>query len=374
MAEFLYTASDTHGRRVNSRVESPNLAAARTTLEHAGWIDIVFHETELNHAVRQSLGLRSHSLQPDQAVTQTRAQGVLASLWNSLRGTPPLRLVIALSVGLMLGFALLLLPDAWEGRVRWLLVLAWLTLLLMPVIVIRSVIRAAGVARWDRVKRRIRLLKFHALVFPTRIGVATDFYWAKALAFEGRLPEALQHIEKYRGGSMPEVVFLIELGDVYSKSQDEEMSLECQRMAVERGTGSSLEIIGYAFALAYPSRRTQEARAWLESLANREITPMGAYWKRMCEGVILHDEGAYSEAERALDSAIQLGQPWEKSSPILATILRAHRGLCLVELGRVVDGLPLLTGSIPMLEAHREVDLLGRCRSVLAAHEPPAPE
>lgn len=377
MPQFMFRGKDPQGQACHDYVDATNLGQARYKLEIRGYRDIEFYTDEnapdIEKAMLSGTGIKKDDLAQWTAAEEAAAQkrsGAVAKLWWAFKQ----HLVF-------LGPLLIWNWFSWRGErpfgwgdwIGFALSSMYFVLFLMmvsPMVVFDQLLQAsawcdwAAVRRWTKVARVLRKM--------TRTGIPElelQIREAYALAAEGRLPEALSHMEAVRGNAdLSEAMYFARLSTVYEYAGDYAAMVRCAEASAAKSSGGAGEWIDLATARIRRLCDVPGAKAALEHIEGKEIPILAAAALARCKGMIACEEGIHLEARELFHKA-QSGMAEHAANPLLQNWIaetKAYLAISLAALGERDAARRCVAESAKLLEASKEFALLRRCREAVA--------
>lgn len=376
MPQFVFRGRNPDGADCTERVEAPDLARARFTLEVRGYREIEFYSDENLPLIERALGSQTQVADDDDdlwtaedEVDCYRRKGFWAKLWWSFRQhlaiLGPLLLVNVLSVrsGSLAWYD-------WAGFAATWLYLVYFALLAAPSLVFDQLLEASVWRDWKAVRFWIAVAR--AMRSVTRTGIPEielQIRSAYADAAEGKLDVALAKMEQVRKNpNLAEPLYLGRLASVYEHARDYATMLRLTELAAEKGIGGVSEWLDVANARLRRANDVEGAKLALAKTEGKEMPILAAVLHERCLGLIALEDGRYAEARQHFEKATaalqqHLGNPlvqewiWETNAFLV---------LALSAMGEKAEARRIFRGIVRWLEATKEEQLLDRCLQALA--------
>jgi hypothetical protein len=189
---------------------------------------------------------------------------------------------------------------------------------------------------------------------------------AGASAAEGKLEEALRLVAPFeKDPRVAKGSWFGRVAGIYQLAKDFDGMSRCQKAAVEQGSGSAGELIGYACGLVQHHRNAIGAREVLALAKEKEITDLAARYVAFCEGMIAIEEGDYSGAQKSLVQALIMAAS-HSEQPLTqgwVVVVKAYLCIATAHLRDKTKARQLLREAEPLLIVRREEELLERCKA-----------
>jgi tetratricopeptide (TPR) repeat protein len=196
------------------------------------------------------------------------------------------------------------------------------------------------------------------------------FREAYALAAEGKLPEALEYMEKIRVKfPMARHLFLGRVASVYQHAGEFDKQLACAREALEAGPKRSLEWVDFATCLAWRDRDIAGAKEALNQARKFEMAEIVKAATLKCSGLIALADRDFARAHDDLRLAV-VGLTEHASTPLgecLTTETKALLAVAAAYLGRYDEAKALWGQAEPILKARKESWVIGKYAEAIAS-------
>jgi hypothetical protein len=362
---FVFQASDSRGKPVTAEIEAENLDEAKILLTKGGFNRIKFLSSDNVQAVRAATF--AGSARNGEVVPRITPRFDLES---RKRRTVRHKILWAVGkhmvyLGPLLGFNALSLirvgPFRFEDKLGFACTagyLVWMTIKLTPMVCYHQLLDACMWKDWKRMRRHVRLWRLASRVRRVKVGeydVATREVYA--LAAEGRLPEALEQMERIRVTyPIARHIFLGRLASVYMYAGEFDKQRACAHEALEAGPKRSLEWVDYATLLAWRGHDIAGAKEALNQARKFEMAEIVKAAALRCSGIIALADRDFARAHDDLRLAV-VGLTEHASTPVgefLTTEAKAFLAVAAAHLGRHDEAKAIWGQVEPVLKARKD--------------------
>jgi tetratricopeptide (TPR) repeat protein len=224
-------------------------------------------------------------------------------------------------------------------------------------------LRAIGHAEWDKALRLIPEIQLP--LSPVELPTLK----AQALAGLGELDDALMTIDDLADNpDLPRYLYWMVQSVIYQEAQSPEKLLGALQQAHELAPTMSLPMIAYAGMLISTRRDVNLARDLLRRAKRQAISLSAMPYLHHAEGLLALHEGRTAEAVESLSNAVRLYEPyvrWNQSLLQIDARMRSRFCLALAASGDTNAAKQQFRIAKPILEAHRDEDLLRKCEEAI---------
>jgi tetratricopeptide (TPR) repeat protein len=363
--EYLITGRNRRGRRVTQIVRAASGDEAAATFGAQGYTEVVLHTDDVSAPLVKASA--AAGLTPsEQVAIRTMGEGrrFLFFAWKSYRTIWPVTFLALAMIGLrlasrslagleVLALAVLLFPPG---------VHIYLSLFGAGSVYLR-LLRAVGRARWEEALRLVPRVKLP--LSPVELPLLK----ARALAGGGRLPEALAELDRATAGpSYPRYLYWLSQSIIYLDARELEKGLSALAQAHELAPQIPLIAVSYASRLLAVRRDVGRARVLVAEARRHAIADWTVPFFLNADGAIALEEGRADDAVRLLAEAVRQQDRFQRNNPsTLAQGARMRANLCLAlaATGDTAAARAELRRAGPLLQAHREFELLKRCEQAV---------
>lgn len=375
MPQYIVSAVNPRGGKTTEEVEARTPLDAVRLFREQGYQNVVLESDDVSAVIAEQFA-QVRTVQPvRQEVTPedrvaTRTLGRFGKLWFwSRRAYYRNRMLLAPALVFVAYRRVTGLPwGLWD--------LAAVGVMLLPLRLVlgaarsgpssayQRLIEAVAWYRYDEVPRLLRPLRDKIPVYEQAL------YEAQALAWQGRLNEALDILTPYNDAkTVPQWMYWSRLSSVYLAGGDAIHALDCQRTALERAPDNPALIIDLATSVIRFEQDPREAQRLLKSLNMEGVTDVMLAALRNAQGLISLEQGDGAGALQHFEAALTDAKRYA-GNPIGAQqvdCLHAHLALAAARLGRMDEARQHFKRAEPRLRCFKSKDMLQRCEEALGA-------
>lgn len=295
MHEFIYTATDSTGKRSTNRIEAASTQEARREIEAAGFDTIVFHTDDFDAVISDMV---PDKLPVDDILTASEEAQIqhfsdLRLFFFMLKKFCwYLRWLLLLAITL-LSFSLTE-PNSTIGikfvlSLLLFLVPVWLALkasYFSPSQKYKQMLEAFTYGRWNEVLESLPEFKKYRPPFELsgRQGCA--------LAALGRLDEGLEIIEPFSDSpEVPRWMYYTQLADLYDYAHEGDRSLDYRLQAYQHAPENSSVLLGYADSLLKQNKDPQLTQKLIHEAEQQQLSDMSDISLQFTKGLLELNSG-----------------------------------------------------------------------------------
>lgn len=301
---FLFSATRIDGTRVTDRVEASSLQAAQEKLAMYAYRDIEFHTDSTSAATAELFGRPgekppSHKLSPKLELRINRGINPWFLFALSLLSLTPAWLVLLVIAAKLTYHGTWL--TAWS--LLFFLPLAaalyFLFRVSLPSLLYNAMIQNVADVEYEKVLRDVaRVRRLRWLIGTPIPAVELAFREAGALAYKGRLPDALAKVEPFGHGTpLPAWRYQARHSSVYLIASLPEEAIARDRRILQLGSeGESSTYIQLCGSLLEHKHDIVQGRTLLEKIITPPVPDLAKPYVAMCHGSLAMQEGRHDDA------------------------------------------------------------------------------
>lgn len=371
MPRFLVSGLAADGAREPRFIEAETVTGARDAALAAGLSEVVVHDDEFSATLRDQARAELPQFPRNDPARELRLKRPAPArdlVWNAIKS----RAIFLTAIIAWLAWIIVRGPPfrATDGfAVAALVLFCWsLYVALAPSLLYRRILHATALARHDEVLALVARMRRAPRTARTKtLDSDLDFREATMLAVKGRLDAGVARVAKWKDALQPGH-YEGRLASLYQAAKRHDLAAQTQRDALAATPGRATSQIDLATTLALRLGRYDEADALLAQAEAGALSETALPWARMCRGAIEIGRGDPAAAVAPLAEALRAFEG-KYESPLYWVVTAWTLNLLAIALAQTGDKTAarvLAERARPILELHREADMIAACDAALA--------